>query len=151
MTAIAESARRAANRPARGGVPNVLWVVSAVEAWPAQGGDIAALVTVRYPWGSLLRGALGRDPDALASLARMLGRGGRLDVTFALTDRDGVAPPTDEELERSYAEAGLELIAHRPATADEIAATATTWARRLGVGASAPSGRRPVRIAAVRR
>jgi 16S rRNA (adenine(1408)-N(1))-methyltransferase len=146
---MAASARRAAARPARGGCPNARFVVSAVEAWPDEAAELANLVTVRYPWGSLLRGVLGRDPTILAGLARMLRAGGLLEVTLSIVERDGIAMPDQHELETAYSAAALTLLQNRSATPAEIEANATTWSRRLGSGNSLA---RPVtRLRAVRR
>ncbi len=144
---MAEAARRSAAKPARGGTPNVLWVVSSIEAWPTEAHAVATLVTVRFPWGSLLHGVLGRDAVVLRSLAGMLAHGGRLEATISLTDRDGIEPPLTAELHDAYASAGLDLTAHRSATARELDAAATTWARKLGVG----RGRAATRVEAIRR
>jgi 16S rRNA (adenine(1408)-N(1))-methyltransferase len=146
---MADSARRAAAKPARGGCPNARFVVSTVEAWPDEGAEFADLATVRYPWGSLLRGVLGRDPAVLAGLARMLRPGGLLEVTLSLVGRDGIEMPGERELEIACSATGLALLENRPATPAEIEANATTWSRRLGVG-KGPI--RPVtRLLAVRR
>ena len=77
----------------------------------------------------------------------MLAVGARLNVTVSLTERDGVTPPSLAELRVAFDRNGLELTAYRPATPDETAAAATTWARKLGVGAHRPA----TRIEAVRR
>jgi hypothetical protein len=146
---MADSARRAAAKPARGCCPNARFVVSAVEAWPPEAAGLAHLVTVRYPWGSLLRGALGRDRAVLAGLAGMLREGGLLEVALALIGRDGVEMPGEPDLRTTYREAGLTLLESRLATPAELEASATTWSRRLGAG-KGPA--RPVtRLLAVRR
>jgi 16S rRNA (adenine(1408)-N(1))-methyltransferase len=147
VRAMAGSARRAAAKPARGGCPNVLFAVSAVEGWPAEAGGLAHLVLVRYPWGSLLRGVLGREPAVLAALGRTIACGGSVVAMVSLVDRDGVEPPAPEELRAAYAAAAMDLAVVRPATEEEIATASTTWARRLGVGAR----RSATRIEAVRR
>ena len=69
---MATASRRAAARPSRGGLPNALFVVAAVEATPAELDGVADLVTVHFPWGSLLRGLLGADPAIMSSLTRVL-------------------------------------------------------------------------------
>ncbi len=56
--AMAEASRRAARPAARGGVANALFVVAAAERPPIELLGIADEVTINFPWGSLLRGAL---------------------------------------------------------------------------------------------
>ena len=103
----------------------------------------ADLVTVLFPWGSLLRGALGLDDWALSGIASLLAPGGRLEVLASVVPSDGVAgmPCLDGEAEpvirRAWSAAGLRLTAMRPASAAEIAASGSTWARRLRAGGDA--------------
>ena len=58
---MAEASRRAAKPAHKGGQPNVRFILAAAEAPPPALAGIAGLVTVRFPWGSLLRGCLGED------------------------------------------------------------------------------------------
>jgi 16S rRNA (adenine(1408)-N(1))-methyltransferase len=46
---MAEAARRAAAKPSRGGLPNALFVVAAVEALPPELTGLAYLVTCHFP------------------------------------------------------------------------------------------------------
>ena len=64
--AMAEASRRAARPAARGGVSNALFVVAAAERPPMELLAIADELTINFPWGSLLRGALGIDDAAAA-------------------------------------------------------------------------------------
>jgi 16S rRNA (adenine(1408)-N(1))-methyltransferase len=142
---MAEASRRAAAKPRRGGRPNALFVAAAAEALPAELNGLAELVTVHFPWGSLLRGLLGPEPAVLGGIARVLRPGARLDLLVSVTDRDHGAGsrPLDAEaiaaLAPAYAREGLELGQPRPATAAEIAATRSTWGKRLGAGATRPA------------
>jgi 16S rRNA (adenine(1408)-N(1))-methyltransferase len=64
-----DSTRKAAR--SKGGVPNALFVVSAVESLPEDLAAIADEVRITFPWGSLLLGVLGHDADVLAGIARI--------------------------------------------------------------------------------
>lgn len=89
------ASRRAAARPSRGGLPNALFAVATVEALPAELDEVADLVTVHFPWGSLLRGLLGADPATMTGLTRVLRPGATLQLLVSSTDRDrgaGVPP-----------------------------------------------------------
>ena len=55
-------------------------------------------------------------------------------------------PPADE-LAAAYARHGLRLVEVRPATAGEVAASGSSWAKRLRAGSARPV----TRIAAARR
>ena len=139
-TAMADASRRAAAKPARGGLPNARFFVDAAESLPGPLAGTADIVTVKLPWGSLLLGVLGRDVVVMAGLAGTLRSsvGARLESFVSVTARDHV--PGIECLTAAHATAiaaawagcGLSLRSFRPATAEELNATGSSWARRLG-------------------
>jgi 16S rRNA (adenine(1408)-N(1))-methyltransferase len=137
--------RRAAARPSRGGLPNALFVVAAVGALPAELDGVADLVTVHFPWGSLLRGLLGADPATMSRLTRVLRPGATLQLLVSSTIRDrgvGVAPiqaATLRALAKPYATWGLAVTKLRPATVADVAAAHSTWGKRLGAGTRRPA------------
>jgi 16S rRNA (adenine(1408)-N(1))-methyltransferase len=144
--AMAEASRRAGRRPERGGLPNALFVVAAAEALPPELDGLAGLVTVHFPWGSLLRGLLAADPAVLGGLARVLAPGGTLSMLVSSTARDaaGVEPIDRRALDAlagPYGRHGLALTRVRPATPADVAASRSTWGKRLGAGASRPAWR----------
>ena len=147
--AMADASRRAARSVARGGLPNALFVVAAAERPPAELRGLADELTILFPWGSLLGGALATN-EAAARIAALLSPSACLTAFVSITPRDGLAvqpldePGTAEQLERRWAAHGLRLESLCPATADEVRATGSSWARRLGAGA--PSGRPAWRI-----
>ena len=132
--AMATSSRRATRR----GPHNALFFAAGAEQ--LVGTPLAAhadLVTVTFPWGSLLRGVLGLDPAALAGVATLACPGGRLRVLASVVPSDGIAgidcldETTEPEIRAAWRAAGLVLTSFRPATADEVEASGSTWARRL--------------------
>jgi 16S rRNA (adenine(1408)-N(1))-methyltransferase len=143
--AMAEASRRAARRPGRGGLPNARFVVAAAEALPAGLDGLADRVTVHFPWGSLLRGLLTADPAIMGGLARTLRPGATLTLLVSATDRDrgaGVGPVGEAGLATladAYAAHGLVVTRVRPATAADVAASRSTWGRRLGAGDRRPA------------
>jgi 16S rRNA (adenine(1408)-N(1))-methyltransferase len=143
--AMAEASRRAAASPRRGGRPNALFVAAAAEALPPELDGLADLVTVHFPWGSLLRGLLSAEPAVIGGVARVLRPGGRLGLLMSVTGRDhgAGAGPLDAgaiaALAPEYARHGLELGRPRPAIAEEVAATRSTWGKRLRAGATRPA------------
>ena len=173
--AMAESSRRAARSTRKGGLVNARFVLAAAESLPPELAGRASLVTVRFPWGSLLRGCLGLDDAVAAGLAGLVARRGMLELLLAPADRDGLAGvPTDaDEIVRAGVAAferhGLVPALGRAATPAEVTATGSSWARRLGVvgrgsganrgnragtarsGDAPPSERVPVLIRLVRR
>ena len=92
-------------------------------------------MTVHFPWASLLRGVLGYDDAVLAGLARMLAPGASATALVSVLPRDGVpAIPEAGAIAASYGRHALELAELRPASAAEVAASGSSWAKRLRAG-----------------
>ena len=91
---------------------------------------------------------LGRDEAVLAGIATLLAPGGEGAILVSVVPRDGVtAVPGTGELAAAYARHGLELREARPATLAEVAASGSSWAKRLRAGAARPVTRLAVRRA----
>jgi 16S rRNA (adenine(1408)-N(1))-methyltransferase len=94
---------------------------------------------VHFPWGSLLRGALGHDAAVLSGMAQLLAPGAEGTVLVSVMPRDGVpALPPPDELAAAYAGYGLSLAEARAATPAEVAASRSSWAKRLRAGKARP-------------
>jgi 16S rRNA (adenine(1408)-N(1))-methyltransferase len=133
-TAMAESSRRADRR----GPSNAIFLAAGAEALihTVLAGR-AHLVTVTFPWGSLLRGVLGLDAAALAGIAALVAAGGRFDVLASVRPSDGIDgiavldASCEPDIRQAWAAAGLDLLSMRPATTEEVDASGSSWARRL--------------------
>jgi 16S rRNA (adenine(1408)-N(1))-methyltransferase len=128
-------------------VSHARFLVAGAESLAGSALDGAAdIVTVIFPWASLLQGVLGLAPPALDGFAAVLAPGGRLAVLTSVVPSDGVAGVstlTDAlapSIESAWADAGLTLEVMRPATTAEIAASGSTWARRLLAGPGRSDG-----------
>jgi 16S rRNA (adenine(1408)-N(1))-methyltransferase len=87
----------------------------------------------------LLRGVLGADDAVLAGIAALLAPGATVRALVSVVPRDGVpAIPPPGELAAAYARHGLRLIESRPANTNEIAASGSSWAKRLRAGTARP-------------
>jgi 16S rRNA (adenine(1408)-N(1))-methyltransferase len=132
--AMAESSRRAHRR----GPHNARFFAEAAEVLPGPLAGAGSLVTVSFPWGSLLQGVLGRRPAVLCGIAGLVAPGGSLEILVSVTERDrvaGVAALDGDERDRlaiAWAASGLDLLLLQPASAAEVAASRSSWARRLG-------------------
>lgn len=135
-SAMAEASRRAQRGRTR--LANALFLVEAAGSLPGPLAGVASLVTITMPWGSLLRGVLGLDEQALRGVASVVARGGRVELLASVVAADRV-----DGLERLDADAaapiaaawrsiGFELVSMRPASYAEVAITRSSWARRLG-------------------
>ena len=130
---MAESSRRAS----RGGPANALFVVAAAESVPADLRDLADELTILFPWGSLLRGVVGRDALVAEGLASLVAADGRIELLLAPIERDGLdgVPTSADGLVAGAAGAfrrhGFEIDRLEAPGPAEIRATGSTWARRL--------------------
>jgi len=140
---MVDASRRAAAAATRGGRPNASFVVAAAEDLPGPFEAMADEVTVRFPWGSLLRGAVGGAGPVATGLARLLRPGGTLLLLLALKPKDGfddllplIEEPAllAERLQVVYAPLSLAVDECRSATSAEVADAHSSWARRLRVG-----------------
>jgi 16S rRNA (adenine(1408)-N(1))-methyltransferase len=155
---MAESIRRASAKPARGGVPNARFLVSDAVDPPAELAGRASLVTVNYPWGSLLRAVAAPEPDGLARVVGLLRPGGRLVALLNASAAEDSAyaerlelPALDGEhiggsLVPGWSAAGLADVVWRFLEPDEDPPHRTTWGQRLVRG----SGRATVLVEGVR-
>ena len=140
---LREYSARAAKKPDRGGLANVLYVVASVEHLPDELHAVADEVFVTLPWGSLMRGIIVADDVVIARLAS-LGRDGASmrivlntrifddPVPLDVRDLPDVPPQyVEATLAPTYAQHGVQITATRWMDADEVAAIGTTWAKRL--------------------
>jgi 16S rRNA (adenine(1408)-N(1))-methyltransferase len=146
--AMADVARRSSAKPSRGGVPNALFLVASAEALPTVLSSKASLVSVNYPWGSLLRTLVLPDPEGMRALVGLLQPGGRLIALLNASvtdDRDygerlGLPPledaHLDERLVPGWQESGLEAVSWHRLEPDEEPSHHTTWGRRLVRGSN---------------
>ena len=140
---MGEMSARAARKPARGGLPNVLYAVANVELLPDELGGIADEIFVTLPWGSLMRGIILAEPVVLDGIASLARDGADLRIVLNarifddpvpadLRDLPEVTPGyARETLAPAYARHGIEIRSSRWMDADEVAAISTTWAKRL--------------------
>lgn len=135
-------------KPAKGGLPNVLFIQSAVEDLPPELNGIADEVHVHFPWGSLLRAMATGDKAVLNNLRRICSSEALLEVVIGLdperdrteTERLGLQPLTttyiDSMLRPNYRDAGFEIFERGAISPSEWPKLQTSWAKRLQGSAS---------------
>lgn len=97
------------------------------------------MLAANFPWASLLRGVLGRDEAVLVGIARLAAPGATISALVSVIERDGVpATPAAADLARAYERHGLRLAEARPATAEEVGTSGSSWAKRLRAGRARP-------------
>ena len=137
---MADASRRAAKSARKGGLPNTLFVVAAAERLPPELSGVAEELTIQFPWGSLLRGALALDDAAARGIAGLLKPAAVAIATFSIEDRDGLdlpsldRPNARRELAERWPCHGLDVCSLGPATDEELRAMSSTWGRRLAAG-----------------
>jgi hypothetical protein len=132
--AMREASRRVARPANRGGAPNAIFVVSSLQALPPELNGLASLLTVHFPWGSLLSAAIGHDPAGAARLAALVAPGGLLRLLVSAAARDAGGGVTRHEPDRTigaYAALGMVAVACRPATLADIGEARSSWGKRL--------------------
>jgi 16S rRNA (adenine(1408)-N(1))-methyltransferase len=86
-----------------------------------------------------LRGVLGLERDVLAGIAALRAPGADIRVLVSVVARDGVpGVPAAPVLAAAYAQHGLTLVEARRATDAEVAASGSSWAKRLRAGTARP-------------
>jgi len=117
---------------------NALFVVAAIEDAPAELASRADEITINFPWGSLLRGLVRAELRVTCGIAALAKPGARIHALLSIEDRDASSGLTAAEIaanpRRSYdfAVAGLALERVDVATPGVIAASGSSWAKRLG-------------------
>jgi hypothetical protein len=143
---MAEASRRAARGTGGGSgrLPNALFVVAAAERPPGELLGIADELSITMPWGSLLDGAVALNAVVAEGIAGLVATGGRVRILVSAIEGDGLGIGRLEDLDADALGArwrgfGLRLVSFRPATADELAASGSSWARRLAAGRTRPA------------
>lgn len=146
---MAETAVRAARKEAKGGAPNLLLVNSSIETAPLPLHGRADEVTALMPWGRLLRGVVLGEADVCGGLRAVARDGAPLDVAIGtsiwrdpipleIRDLPELTPETVEStgLADRLAAAGWRLTDARLVPHTELDRISSSWARRLGSGAT---------------
>jgi 16S rRNA (adenine(1408)-N(1))-methyltransferase len=140
-SAMVDGSRRAARKPARGGVDNAMFVVANLENLPREVYGIGDHLTVNFPWGSLLRAFALPVPELLAKVAVIAKPGATLDVLInmgplrdtAYAARIGLADARiakgPHALRSVYAEAGWQLQSVQDTTG--MLPSRTRWGAQL--------------------
>ncbi len=130
-------------KPAKGGLPNVLFLECAVEELPPELDEVADEVHVHFPWGSLLKAVATGDKSVLQNIRRICAPDGLLEVVIGSdSERDkfelkrlGLSPLSKEYLETTlianYRDSGFEIFEHGRLAPSEWPKLHTSWAKRL--------------------
>jgi 16S rRNA (adenine(1408)-N(1))-methyltransferase len=130
-------------KPAKGGLPNVLFVQAAIEDLPSEFDGIANEIHIHFPWGSLLKAVAAGDEVVLRNLRRVCAPDALIEVVIGLDlERDhsevarlGLKPLSvdylDRELIPRYEAAGFEVLERGEVDETGWRELKTSWAQRL--------------------
>lgn len=139
LDASSDALAYAARRGVRERLPNLLLLREPVENLALE--SVADEVTVHFPWGSLLRGALGEDETVFEAICRLPRPSGVLTLMLSITARDGRAPLSEGDVarvKRANRSSGLVLAECRAVTRGDVEAARSSWGKRLDVGGTRP-------------
>jgi 16S rRNA (adenine(1408)-N(1))-methyltransferase len=130
-------------KPAKGGLPNVLFLQAAVEDLPEELDGVADEVHVHFPWGSLLRAVSAGDRQDLQNIRRVCSPGALLEIIIGLdperdrTEIERLGLPhisieyIDVVLAPLYRSAGFEICERGTVLPSDWPELKTSWAKRL--------------------
>jgi 16S rRNA (adenine(1408)-N(1))-methyltransferase len=130
-------------KPAKGGLPNVLFLQAAVEELPFELYGVADEVHIHFPWGRLLRALMLGEYEVLCGLRRICSPGALLEVVIALDqerdrkelERLNLPFPSLDYLQRflpeRYKKAGFEITEAGALPPAGWKNFHTSWAKRL--------------------
>ncbi len=136
---------KATRKPAKGGLPNVLFVQSAVENLPEELNAAADEIHVHFPWGSLLRAVALGDEEILKSLRRICAPECILEIVIGIDEerdkseieRLEIPKISSQYLENvlipKYAAAGFEILEKGVLNTEKWSKIESSWARKLQI------------------
>jgi 16S rRNA (adenine(1408)-N(1))-methyltransferase len=135
-------------KPAKGGMPNVLFVQAAIENLPEELDGAADEIHIHFPWGSLLRAVALGDESVLQSLRRVCAPECLIEIIIGVDEtrdkseieRLEIPHLSAEYLENTllpkYRTAGFEVLENGSLPASEWSRLETSWARKLQSGSN---------------
>jgi 16S rRNA (adenine(1408)-N(1))-methyltransferase len=130
--------------PSKGGAPNALFIEAAVEDLPSELGNIAEIIQIQFPWGSLLQAVATGEMHVLSNLRRICRSDALLKVIISLDSAKDYAelarleiPRFDlhyvqNELKAKYKDAGFGIVQSAVMSSKEYSTLQSTWAKRIG-------------------
>jgi len=139
LDASADTLAHAARLALRERLPNLVLLREPLERLGLDA--VADEVTIHFPWGSLLRGALAEDEAVFDAICRLPRMGGALTLMFSITLRDGRAPLGAGDVARvtrAYGSHGFAPVESRAVVRADVDAARSSWGKRLDVGGARP-------------
>jgi len=140
---LVKPSMKATRKPARGGLPNAMFVQAAVEDLPEELNGVADRIHINFPWGSLLRAIATGDRDILQSLRRIAAPDCLLEIMIGLDPKrdkteierlrlpDLTSVYVHSKLISQFEIAGFDLVESRHLDRSEWSRIETSWAKKL--------------------
>ena len=137
---------KATRKPAKGGLPNVLFVQAAVENLPEELNTVADEIHIHFPWGRLLRAVVSGDEIILQSLRRICAAECLVEIVIGIDEerdkseieRLELPQLSSEYLENilipKYKTSGFEILERGVLNSSDWSKLETSWARKLQGG-----------------
>jgi 16S rRNA (adenine(1408)-N(1))-methyltransferase len=121
----------------RKGLANTLYLIANAEELPLELSGLADVLTVNFPWGSLLKGMLDGDTGVLGGLLRLVKPGAKLEVRLngsALLKENRSFDQACQQVRSKFAAFGFCLVKAERVGCAEMRSFPSTWAKRLAFG-----------------
>lgn len=134
---------KATRKPAKGGLPNALFVQAAIESLPEELNETADEIHIHFPWGSLLRAVAIGDEDVIENLRRICAPECLIEIVIGIDEeRDKseierlALPPFSidylkDDLLPKYEAAGFKILESGVLDSSRWSKLETSWARKL--------------------
>jgi 16S rRNA (adenine(1408)-N(1))-methyltransferase len=116
---------------------NALFVIANARALPPELDDLAAHITINFPWGSLLEGLVEHDSELMQGLAMIARPKAGIEIRLnggALAEMGCSLEDGADRVRRVLAGNGFDMRPALTLTANDLKACPTTWAKRLAFG-----------------
>jgi trans-aconitate methyltransferase len=132
-----DSCRENLQAVSRDDTANTLFVIANAQTLPSELNGLAGLVTINFPWGSLLEGLLTHEQSLISSLADVTQPTARLEVRLnggALANCGWSLEDGAKQVRNVLRENGFDMRQPVLMTARDLQSCPTTWAKRLAFG-----------------
>lgn len=143
---LQELSARALKKTAKGGLPNVLFVLANVENLPQELTGVANQVFINFPWSSLLRGVIKAEEKTWENIKRICKPGAYVDLIFGyepeheqkVMNELGLPMLTLEYLQNNLLskleQFGFQVLTCRPVDQNDLKHFPSTWSKKLSFG-----------------
>jgi hypothetical protein len=132
-----DACRENLHEHSRAKLPNMLFVIACASHLPKELNGLFSLLTINFPWGSLLDGLLSSNPGLLNGLASVSCPGTQIEIRLnggALTEAGLNLESGTEIIYKNLSQHGWRLKSPQLMESDALKEIPTTWAKRLAYG-----------------